>query len=150
MFKFLTLITYREDGVDTCRGGHGPLQFRLLIECIYRHRVVLVQHWAKHRWNLPEGREFCETEYTLLIDGADPYTPHELEFEHEELRSQISKRLDEVLDDMNRVHKAHQAEPEQQRQAKAALEAQAAARTRKEEQERLELVRLQKLYGGAA
>ena len=149
MFKFLTLITYREDGVDTCRGcvmDRSSSDFSLNV---FTDIESLVQHWAKHRWNLPEGREFCETEYTLLIDGADPYTPHELEFEHEELRSQISKRLDEVLDDMNRVHKAHQAELEQQRKAKAALEAQAAAR-RKEEQERLELVRLQKLYGGAA
>lgn len=149
MFKFLTLITYREDGVDTCRGcvmDRSSSDFSLNV---FTDIESLVQHWAKHRWNLPEGREFCETEYTLLIDGAEPYTCHDLEFEHEELRRQISKRLDEVLDDMNRAHQAHQAELEQQLRTKAALEAQAAAR-RKEEQERLELVRLQKLYGGAA
>ena len=110
MFKFLTLITYREDGVDTCRGcvmDRSSSDFSLNV---FTDIESLVQHWAKHRWNLPQGREYCSTEYTLIIDGADAYTPHELEFEHEELRSQISKRLDEVLDDMNRAHKAHQAE----------------------------------------
>ena len=64
-----TLLAYRPDGVDGCRGlvwGTSPSD--LTVEVAYSEDDIS-KAWAQLMANEPIGQEFSSTEYTLLLDG---------------------------------------------------------------------------------
>ena len=69
---FYTLIAYREDGVDTCRGCVMDRSSSAFSLESATDAETIAGIWATARFNEPEGREYCETEYTLLLNGRSP------------------------------------------------------------------------------
>lgn len=64
-----TLLAYRPDGVDGCRGlvwGTSPSD--LTVEVAYTEDDIS-KAWAQLMAHEPIGQEFSATEYTLLLDG---------------------------------------------------------------------------------
>ncbi len=66
-----TLVAYRENGVDTCRGcvmGTSDSAFSLEV---FTDVDKLVKAWAKAIFSEVKEREYCSTDYTLLLNGYD-------------------------------------------------------------------------------
>jgi hypothetical protein len=67
-----TLVGYREDGIDTCRGcemGRSSSDFFLSVHATADEAAT---EWARRLFaEEGRGREYCAFEYTLLLDGRD-------------------------------------------------------------------------------
>lgn len=155
-----TLIGYREDGIDTCRGcemGRSSSDFFLKV-CFTAEEVAA--EWARRLFEEEDkGREYCSFEYTLLLDGRDAdhdpdgwqvdglCNPETGEGWAEEARARVQARVAELLSQL----KAEKlAADERAKQVKAAQELARRARQRREaeEAERAEYRRLHAKFEG--
>jgi hypothetical protein len=113
-----TLVAYRPDGVDSCRGhvmasssSECSLQF-------FRDEAELVEAWARElSESAGRGREFASVECTLLIDGRDSYqwweepeNEHATEAPHDALQRRAEARCLVLRDAVARKEAAHKAE----------------------------------------
>jgi len=156
-----TLIGYREDGVDTCRGcvmERSSSDFFLKV-CFTKEEVAA--EWARRLFDEEsKGREYCSFEYTLLLNGRDDNNdpdcwkveahcnPETGEGWAEEARAAINARVT-VLFEQLKAEKL--AAEERAKQAEEARRAEAAVRRREEQEaaERAEYLRLQEKFGAA-
>lgn len=155
-----TLVGYREDGVDMCRGcvmERSSSDFFLKV-CFTAEEVAA--EWARRLFDEERnGREYCSFEYTLLLNGRDDNNdpeswkvdalcnPETGEGWYEEAREAIKARV-AVLFEQLKAEKL--AADERAKQAKEAQEVGRRERARidKEAAERAEYLRLQAKFNG--
>lgn len=113
----------------------------------------IARKWAKMRFDEPQGREYCETEYTLLLNGRTQ--ENEFDLEDEEVRARDLVR-DEIVGLVEQQLKALLAEHERAlaEASRLAAEQRALADAQRQQaveaQERAELARLQAKFGSKA
>jgi hypothetical protein len=150
-----TLVGYREDGVDTCRGCVMDRSGSDFFLSVFFTAEEVAAEWARRLFAEESmGREYCSFEYTLLLDGRDDNNdPDSWQVEAlcnpqtgngwaEEARTWVKARADELFAQLKaeklaadeRAKKAKEVQ-EIGRRAKARQEAEAA--------ERAEYLRLQ-------
>lgn len=146
-----TLVAYRPNGVDTCRGcvmGQSDSDFAM---GTFKSADEAAQFWAQKRWDdLGRGREACHWEVTVLINGVsrddlwqiDDNLYDELEPLFDDLH-QRNEQAFKALQDKDAEEKRVQAQKEEQ--ARRAQQARAAQEKRT--RDLAELARLQELYG---
>lgn len=67
-----TLVGYREDGVDTCRGQVMDRSGSDFFLSVFPTAEEVAAEWARRLFAEEDsGREYCSFEYTLLLDGRD-------------------------------------------------------------------------------
>lgn len=156
-----TLVGYREDGVDMCRGcvmDRSGSDFFLQV-CFTAEDVAA--EWAR-RLVAEEsaGREYCSFEYTLLLNGRDrnndpdawedeaARNPETGEGYAEEARDVVDARVAVLVAEMKA---AKLAAEEQAKKVKEAQEIGRRQRARLEQEaaERAEYLRLQAKFGSA-
>lgn len=155
-----TLVGYREDGVDMCRGcvmERSSSDFFLKV-CFTAEEVAA--EWARRLFDEERnGREYCSFEYTLLLNGRDNNNdpeswkvealcnPETGEGWYEEAREAIRARV-AVLFEQLKAEKL--AADERAKQAESERQAAAAVRRREEKEatERAEYLRLQAKFSG--
>lgn len=150
---FFTLIAYRPDSVDTCRGQVMDRSSSDLTFETGNTPDEIAQKWAKLRFNEPQGREYAETEFTLLLNGRTADDEYALEDAEERARSncreEVQRLLDEHLAALRAEHERALAEAirrADEQQARAEAQRQEAL----EAKERAELARLQAKFGPGA
>lgn len=154
-----TLVAYRENGVDTCRGcvmGRSDSAFELTV---FTDADKLARHWARHMADAPHGLEYCSYEYTLLLNGhdrdndpdwddeayLDPATGQSwYELERERVQQLVEAETSAIQQAQRLEQQRLAAEAEAKRQVQARREAEAT-----EARERAELARLQAKFGSA-
>lgn len=144
-----TVVAYRPDGVDTCRGcvmDRSSSDFEL--RC-FQDLTEAARWQADKLMDSPSGREYCSWEFTLLVDGMDDNGWWEVygDSDREEPPFDQYRRL---VDEAWAARK--KAKEEQARLAQEAAEREAALKRErdaqaKEARERAELARLQARYG---
>lgn len=155
-----TLVGYREDGVDTCRGcvmERSSSDFFLKV-CFTAEDVAA--EWARRLFDEESnGREYCSFEYTLLLDGRDDNNdpdswkvdalcnPETGEGWAEEARAGVKARVAELFAQLKAEKLAAE---ERAKQAKEVQEIGRRERARidKEAAERAEYLRLQAKFEG--
>lgn len=145
-----TLVCYRANGVDTCRGcvmGRSDSDFELRVFTSPEDVAFL---WAqKLRENASNGREYCDWDITLLIDGKEDWYDEEgnecpaMEAAFENVKGLLTL-ADEAVSGAERRAKALQ---EQKRAAQAAADAERTERAR-QVQMRADYERLRKVFEG--
>ena len=132
----LTLLTYRANGDDYCRGclmGSSDANFGAITTL---DKALLARRWAELLREAPSGREYASTEFGLLINGVDATSflygyalpgddPPELTPEEKQLAEEVLALLEQ--------EKARLA---QEAQDKALAEAQAAELARQQQARR--------------
>jgi hypothetical protein len=162
-----TLVAYRPNGVDTCRGcvmGRSDSDFWL---SVHTSAEDVAAEWAQSLFKESQNqeREVCSIEYTLLVDGRDEnndrcWTPDgDLDPAHTDpdsgesyaslARDQVQKLVSEKLTELKTAHQAEldqKAAQEAARRQREAIQARRAA----DEHERAEYLRLSAKFGGTS
>jgi len=147
---FFTLIAYRPDGADYCRGclmEQSSSEFSLSTA---DSADAIAQNWARLRFDAPQGREYGDTEYTLLLNGRPEDEDYALEhpdmMASGELRKEVHRLTEQHL---AALHAAQaQAQARAAEQARVQQEADEAERQlAREAVERAEFARLQAKFG---
>ncbi len=146
-----TVVAYRPDGVDTCRGcvmNRSSSDFEL--RC-FQDLQAAAQWQADKLMDSPSGREYCSWEFTLLVDGLDADSWWQLHGDSD-LEEPPFDQYRKLVDKAWAVRK--KAEEEKARLAQEVAEREAALKRErdaqaKEARERAELERLQARYGTA-
>lgn len=151
MGHFFTLIAYRpEYKYRDDRSGS-------VLELLYAESAdEIAMKWAKCKMHMSNGREFAETEYTLLIDGKD--SDHEYDYvagsylpDVADLRNLIDRKVEETLNGLRveAVEAEQQKRQAEQERRRAEQElAEAAAKVQREARDRAEYARLRAKYEG--
>lgn len=152
-----TLLAYRPNGADYCGGycyGSSESEFSTHI---FTDADALARQWARLRMTASKntGREFQETEFTLLVDGMDEGTWWEVHSEaydrgewteapHCELRRTADKAYAALREEEARLEAERQAAKE-----RAAAEESRRAQEQAEQAERETYAKLHAKYGNA-
>ncbi len=144
-----TVIAYREDGVDTCRGcvmDRSSSDFAL---GVFQSAGEAAAWHADKLFNSPSGREYCSWEFTWLVDGLDSdswWGVHgESDLEEPDFCG-LQKLGDQKLQALMAAKAERERLAKEEADRKAALE-QVRKQEEKEARERTELKRLQEKYG---
>ncbi len=144
-----TVVAYREDGVDTCRGCVMDRSSSAFDLRTFQSADEAAAWQADKLMTSPSGREYCSWEFTWLVDGLDADSWWQVHGESE-LEEPDFYGFQKLVDEKLRALKAAQAERErlakEEADRQAALE-QARKQQEKEARERAELKRLQEKYG---
>lgn len=149
-----TLLAYRPNGVDTCRGcvmGQSDSDFTAHY---FTSADELVNTWARLRLDsLGTPREVCNVEFTLLINGLDEnswWNVFNDAYDRAEVDEPEFHALSDAAETQLEVLRAEKHELElkrQEAQAQVELLAQLAKRRQVAADERAEYERLRSKYG---
>lgn len=151
-----TLVAYRANGIDTCLGcvmDQSNSDFDL---SVFTDSESLVKYWAQHQFTQPSGREYCSTDYTLLLNGRDEEHEWGDELERDPEtgdtwayieRTKIAAALQAKLAELSAARQAEADRKAAQAEA-ARQESERKAQAAKEAHERAEFARLQAKFGG--
>lgn len=145
-----TLIGYKSDRSDYCRGC-------LMDQCgsdfelnIFRDQPKLIEHWSRRIAEDEANKKFhSDWNFTLLINGIDSYTSTGVDADDDALGilfNQIQAALEQELA-KQKAAKETQRVAAEQAAATAAAEAKARAEIAREAAERAELKRLSLKFG---
>lgn len=156
----LTLLAYRADGADYCRGclmGSSSSSFGAITT---QDKALLARRWAELLREAPSGREYASTEFGLLINGVDATRflygyalpgdePLDLTYEEEQVAKDVLALLEQ-----EKARLAQEAQAEAQAKAQAAeqarqRQAEQAAKA-KEAEDRARYAELHARYGKEA
>ena len=145
-----TVIAYRENGLDTCRGcamGRSDSAFDYISTTDIKEAAAFCSD--KNLASKNSGREYCSWELTCLIDGMDDnlWWDHNQDHTGDTPFGQLSNAIaeDATTALLIRQEEQKRIEAEQERRRSAA-EAER-AQLWKEKQERIEFERLSEKYG---
>lgn len=142
-----TLVVYRPNGVDTCRNcvmGTSNSDFEIEV---FNDMAALAEWKAKHFFSRTKDREYCDPEYTLLLDGLreDDERGDDSEERYEERRA-CERLFSAALARLN-AEAAERKRLAQQDAERKAAEAAAEATAKREKAERAQYMALKAKFG---